>query len=197
MSYQNDLKKIFSYIISSNIIDGSSLELAKVLASKGQRTSRKECLDVLSSYGIGNLNSFRQNSMKLILFYIRIALKDNIISNEEINSVRFLKLLFDINEGDFLTEKDLSNEVSDIIRTQIESMYVNDDKIDIEESIHKVNLQEIFGLNYDQFISLTNDLALDSFERGAEWTDLDSFITAEAYERWCEKNKFDQDTSLN
>ena len=197
MSYKNDLKKIFSYITSSNVIDSSSFDLAQVLASKGQKTSRKDCLDVLSVYDIYTLNSFKLKSMKLILFYIKIALKDNVISNEEINSIRFLKLLFDINEGDFLTEENLSNEISDIIKAQIESMYTNDDKIDSEESMHKVNLQEIFGLNYDQFISLTNDSALDSFERGAEWTDLDSFITAEAYERWCKENGFDQDNSLN
>lgn len=196
MSYKNDLKQTFSFIISSNIIEGASVDIAEIIAAKGTSTTRKECLDVLIEYGFKNLKSFKENALKLVLIYIKITLKDNLISNEEINSIRFLKLLLDIEEGEFTKDKKLYNEVANIIKIQTELMYVDDDKIDKTESIQRVHLQEVFGLNYDQFLLLTNDIALDAIERGADWTDLDSYITGEAYSEWYKENKLPDDIKL-
>ena len=189
MSYQNDLKQIFSYIISLNVLKDSSLDIAKTIANKGQKTTRKDCLDILNQHSINDLKSFKENSLKLALFYIKIALKDNSISIEEINSVKFLKLLLDINEGDFIADVNQYNEVADIIKKQLESMYADDNKIDSNESIQKVHLQEMFGLNYDQFLQIANDIELNAIDRGAEYIDLDSFISPEAYNKWQKKNK--------
>jgi hypothetical protein len=151
---------------------------------------------VLIEYGFKNLKSFKENALKLVLIYIKITLKDNLISNEEINSIRFLKLLLDIEEGEFTKDKKLYNEVANIIKIQTELMYVDDDKIDKNESMQRVHLQEVFGLNYDQFLLLTNDIALDAIERGADWTDLDSYITGEAYSEWYKENKLPDDIKL-
>lgn len=196
MSYKNDLKQTFSFIISSNIIEGASVDIAEIIAAKGTSTTRKECLDVLIEYGFKNLKSFKENALKLVLIYIKITLKDNLISNEEINSIRFLKLLLDIEEGEFTKDKKLYNEVANIIKIQTELMYVDDDKIDKNESIQRVHLQEVFGLNYDQFLLLTNDIALDAIERGADWIDLDAYITGEAYSKWYKENKLSEDIKL-
>ena len=196
MLYKNDLKQTFSFIISSNIVEGASIDIAEIIADKGTNTSRKECLDVLNEYGFKNLKSFKENALRLVLIYIKITLKDNLISNEEINSIRFLKLLLDIEEGEFTKDKKLYNEVANIIKIQTELMYVDDDKIDKNESMQRVHLQEVFGLNYDQFLSLSNDIALDAIERGADWTDLDSYITGEAYSEWYKENKLPDDIKL-
>ena len=196
MSYLNDLKQTFSFIISSNVIEGSSIDIAEIIANKGTSTTRKECLDVLNEYGFKSLKSFKENALKLVLIYIKIALKDNLVSDEEINSVRFLKLLLDINEGEFTKDKKLYNEVANIIKIQTELMYIDDDKIDKHESIQRVHLQELFGLNYDEFLLITSDIALDAIERGADWTDLDSCITGEAYSKWYKENKLPDDIKL-
>ena len=42
-------------------------------------------------------------------------------------------------------------------RPKRELMYVDDDKIDKNESMQRVHLQEVFGLNYDQFL-ITKEL---------------------------------------
>ena len=168
-----DLKKTLSYIISSNIIDNSLLDVGEVIAKKGFNTSRKDCLDVLDIYGVKRLKDFKEKSIKLILFYIKVALKDNIVTNEEIKNIRFLKLLFSIEEGDFTKDKSMSNEVSNIIRTQIYLMYQDDNKIDSQESLHKVNLQEVFGLNYDEFSLLNKNAVLNAIERGIENLEFD------------------------
>jgi len=78
----------------------------------------------------------------------------------------------------------LSKEVSSIIKLQLDLMYQDDNYIDKDESIHKVNLQEAFGLNYDEFAQLGNQAALDALERGADWVDLDTYITGDEYEKW-------------
>ena len=43
-----------------------------------------------------SLEDFKNKSIKLTLFYIVAALKDNLITEEEIKNIRFLKLLFNI-----------------------------------------------------------------------------------------------------
>ena len=191
MTNKSELTKTLSYIISSNTIENSLLDVGEVIAKKGLNTSRKDCLEVLDIYGVKRLKDFKEKSIKLILFYIRVALKDNVVTDEEIKNIRFLKLLFNIEEGDFTKDKSISNEVSKIIRTQIYLMYEDDNKIDSQESLHKVNLQEIFGLNYDEFLSLNNSAALRALEKGADLGDVDTYIAIKEFNKWIEQNELD------
>jgi len=62
-----ELKKTYSYIISSNVIGNSLLDVGEIIAKKGLNTSRKDCLNVLNSYGIKSLEDFKGKSIKLIL----------------------------------------------------------------------------------------------------------------------------------
>tara|TARA_Y100000768_G_C23954971_1_gene672290 strand:- start:276 stop:860 length:585 start_codon:yes stop_codon:yes gene_type:complete len=188
---KSDLESIFSYIISSNILNDSIEEIAGLISKKGTSTSRKDVLTILKDHNFRNLNDYKKNSLTLILFFIKVALKDNIISEEEIKSIRFLKLLLDINEGDFMKEKSLSNEVSEIIKMQIDLMYSGDNKIDSQEALQKVNLQEIFGLNYDEFLNLSNPAELNAMDKGADWFEIDSFISSKVYDKWWKENKHD------
>jgi len=187
------LQKTFSYIISSNILKDVSLDIGEVIAKKGLTSSRKDCLDILNIYGIKNLEDFKDKSIKLTLFYIVAALKDNLVSDEEIKNIRFLKLLFNIEEGDFVKEEYFANEVSKIIKTQIYLMHQDDDRIDTQEALHKVNLQEIFGLSYDQFLVLNNQEALDAIDRGSDWLEMDTYITVNEYSQWVKKNNPSED----
>jgi len=184
---RNDMdlfKKTFGYIISYNSIEDSLIDVGQILSSKGMKTSRQDCLEILKNHKINSLQKFKPLALKLVFLFIKISLKDNLISDEELKSIRFLKLLFDIEEGDFLNDKHLSKEVSSIIKLQLDLMYQDDNYIDKDESIHKVNLQEAFGLNYDEFAQLGNQAALDALERGADWVDLDTYITGDEYEKW-------------
>lgn len=196
-----ELKKTYSYIISSNVIGNSLLDVGEIIAKKGLNTTRKDCLNVLNSYGIKSLEDFKGKFIKLILLYIKVALKDNIITDEEIKNIRFLKLLFNIEEGDFTKEKIISNEVSRIIRTQIYLMHQDDNKIDSQEALQKVNLQEIFGLSYDEFLSLNNDAAIEALEKGADLLDIDTFITIKEFDQWSKQNELgyekENDNELN
>ena len=184
----SDLKKIFGYIISSKTLNNSQIDIGEIIYRKGLNTSRKDCLEVLSNYGIDDIKKFTDSSLTLLMFYLKVVLKDNLITDEELLNIRFLKLLFGIKEGDFNKQKDIENEVILIIKSQLKLIYT-DDKVSFQEAIHKVNLQEVFGLNYDEFLLLSNQIVLDSLNRGDNWIEIDSFITTNAYYSWVEANE--------
>lgn len=179
----NDLKKIFSYILNSKELDNSMMDLAQVIAENGTLSTRNDCLNALKTYGVNDIKKFKKSSIKLLIFYIKIVLNDNLISTQELNNIRFLKLLFGIKEGDMIKDKSFSTEISKILEIQIDLIY-KDDEVNSEEAIHKVNLQEVFGLNYDEFLSLTSKAALDSLERTDDWIKIDTFISVNNYREW-------------
>lgn len=189
------IKKTFGYIISFKIIDDTLIDIGEILSNKGINTSRQDCLEILESHKIYSLQKFKPQALKLVFLFIKISLKDNLISDEELKSIRFLKLLFDIEEGEFINDKELSKEVSSIIKLQLDMMYQDDNYIDKDESIHKVNLQDAFGLNYDEFAQLSNQAALDALERGADWVDLDTYITGDEFEKWSNGESLDSSTN--
>ena len=188
---EKNLKNILSYIISSKALDKSINEIASQIESKGTGTTRKECLAILNKNGFKTLQSFKINSLKLIVATAKVSLKDNLISEDEIKSIRFLKLLLDIKEGDFMKDKTIAKEVSIIIKNQVELMFSDDEKIDKDESIQKVNLQEIFGLSYDEFAELTNEAAIAAWDRGSDIINLDTYFDGNEYQKWWDKNKKD------
>lgn len=188
---EKNLKNILSYIISSKALDKSINEIASQIEYKGTGTTRKECLAILNKNGFKTLQSFKINSLKLIVATAKISLKDNLISEDEIKSIRFLKLLLDIKEGDFMKDKTIAKEVSIIIKNQVELMFSDDEKIDNDESIQKVNLQEIFGLSYDEFAELTNEAAIAAWDRGSDIINLDTYFDGNEYQKWWDKNKKD------
>lgn len=183
----NDLKKIFGHILNSKELENSLMDVAQVIAEKGISSTRNDCLKALKIYGINDIKKFKKSSIKLLIFYIKIVLNDNLISTQELNNIRFLKLLFGINEGDMIRDKSISPEISKILETQIDLIY-KDDEVTSDEAIHKVNLQEVFGLSYDEFLSLTSKAALDSLERTDDWIKIDTFINVNNYREW-EKDK--------
>ena len=189
------IKKTFGYIISFKIIDDTLIDIGEILSNKGINTSRQDCLEILESHKIYSLQKFKPQALKLVFLFIKISLKDNLISDEELKSIKFLKLLFDIEGGEFKNDKELSKEVSSIIKLQLDMMYQDDNYIDKDESIHKVNLQDAFGLNYDEFAQLSNQAALDALERGADWVDLDTYITGDEFEKWSNGESLDSSTN--
>jgi len=179
----DNLKRNFSYIISNNTLSDSIIDVGQIVAEKGTLANRKEVISVLQANGIKDLKAFNDSSIKLILLYIKLALKDNVITEEEIQNIRFLKLLLDIEEGDFTKDKSNYNEVLNMINIQMKLMFL-DNEIDKLEGIQKIYLQEMFGLGYDEFSIMINTHALDAVERGADWLKMDSFITENEVIKW-------------
>ena len=52
----------------------------------------------------------------------------------------------------------------------------SDNVVDKTEALMKVDLQEMFGLSYDQFLKIENEVSKESISKGAKPFDLDTFI---------------------
>jgi hypothetical protein len=179
-----DIKLKFGYIISSQSITNLQMDMGEIIAKRGLNTSRQDCQKILDIYNISSVSNCKKELLELSLFYIKIALIDNIISEDEMTNIRFLKLLFDINEGDFKSDTQMSDEISRIIKNQVDLMILNDRKIDEQEALQKIFLQEIFGLGYDEFAILTNQSAMKAVEDGSFWSDVDTYVSQNEINQW-------------
>ncbi|MCZ6702970.1 MAG: HNH endonuclease signature motif containing protein [Ignavibacteria bacterium] len=169
------LKEAFAVILSIKNMDRPFLEMAELVYTKGINTTKQDTLEVMAQNNIENYNDFKKYSLELVLRYIRIALRDNHLTQTEKRNVQFLKNILNVKEGDFYSTSDyIYDELSEIIRTQLSLIYLDDDKIDKQEALHKVDLQELFDLSYDQFLDFANVEDQRALDRGADIRDLDT-----------------------
>lgn len=124
------------------------------------------------AYGI-TLDDLRLEAVDVIIDYIELILEDNALSAEEMNTLRMMKLFFHIQEGDFVNQHK-EKQIAHILYRQLELMY-QDKKVDRKEAMMKVELQELFGLSYDQFLLLEQDVVETALKNGANLKDLDTF----------------------
>jgi hypothetical protein len=132
--------------------------------------------EVLKKYNISKTSEIKEELLDLILSYIKLVLKDNVLTSEEENNVRLLKLLFSIEEGDFL--KYHSTQIAEILKIELLMLY-RDKFIDDKEALKKGSLQRLFDLSYDQFLTFVNIEDIKALETGANYDDLQTFIKPE------------------
>ena len=154
----SDYIKAISKNIISNILDKPSLE------------------KILKEYNINKTEYIKEELLDLLLAYIKLILQDNFISEEELKNLKLLKRLFSIKEGDFYNYR--YKQIEEILDRQFTLIY-SDNEIDTQEALHKVGLQELFDLSYDQFLELVDKEVKAAIERGAKDDDLDTvFLNA-------------------
>jgi len=169
-----ELKKVFGIIISRNELDANKSLIAELFYENGLTVSKKDVLSAIKGLGFKSLDNYKENALNLIIHYIYRSLNDNALSKTEKANIRFLKLVLEVKEGDFMKNKEIKAEVTDIMKIQLRLLYIDDDKIDKQEALHKVDLQEIFGLSYDEFSVFDKFEALLALQRkDRTGTDLD------------------------
>ena len=116
----------------------------------------------------------KQEALNVILDLVEMIIEDDVINEDEIKSIRLLRVFLGIEEGDFnLYEK--MDRVEHIILNQMEKLYA-DNRIDATEALYKSNLQGLFGLGYNEYQEIVDKVALVAYARGAEMKDLDTFL---------------------
>lgn len=143
-----------------------------LLISEG-KIDRLQINEILEKYSIKSTEVIKELLLDLILSYVRFILIDNMLTENELNNVRLLKLLFGIKEGDFI--KCRQEEITEVMRVQLYLIY-SDKKIDENEEQHKSMLQRMFDLSYDQFLVFANVEDFRALEKGADFFDLKTFI---------------------
>jgi len=176
MNKELNIKESFGVIILNAKSDAVLSPMLELIATKGFLANKKDSLNVIKSSGFKGYSDYKVNALKIIIIYINLAIKDNLLAQNEKRIVKFLKLLFQIKEGDFSFNDKIYLEVSGIIKTQLELIYLDDNKVDEKEALHKVDLQELFDLGYDQFLKFSNYADKLALEKGANISDLDTFL---------------------
>ena len=119
-------------------------------------------------------DDIKKESLSLVINYARICLEDDILTEEEMHNISMLKRFLHICEGDFY-KYNYNDSVKELLSCQLHKMY-KDNIIDKDEALMKTDLQQLFGLSYDEFLVIVNDVALDALDRGANILDLDTFM---------------------
>ena len=132
----------------------------------------KQLLQILVEHKLEGIEDIKSDLLDLVLLYINLVLNDHIISEKEYLNCKQLKIFFKIKEGEFYQQR--HEEIKEVIYKQLERIYRDDNKIDDEEAIHKINLQGLFDLSYDQFLEFNEREIRIALEKGADIKDLDT-----------------------
>ncbi len=155
-----------------------SAYLKEICSSIIDKTINKKSIDeILNKYGVSH-SLVKVDFICLIFEYIRIALEDNILTIIEKENIKFLKLLFHIQHGDFYFHN--KTDVEATITYQLARIYA-DDYITDEEALLKVDLQEIFDLSFDQMNDYAKIEASVSIQKGVDPKNLDIFFPSKEY----------------
>lgn len=87
-----------------------------------------------------------------LLHCIAAFLSDHSLSVEEKSAIRYLWRLFQVSEGHLARVR--GDRVGQLLAVELGRM-LEDRRIDAAEALHQVDLQEVFGLGYDQYLELT------------------------------------------
>lgn len=112
---------------------------------------------VLSGRGIRRITDIKEKTLDVVLDYADMILEDDILSPEELQDMKMLKLFFRIEERDFEKNKKFKR-VEAIIIKQLEKLYA-DNILDEQEALHQSDLQGVFGLGYDEYATIVNKVA--------------------------------------
>jgi hypothetical protein len=96
----------------------------------------------------------KEEAAALVIGRIREVIEDHEITTSEMDQIRHLQRLLRIEEGDLFSA--YPHLVRGILCEELKRL-LEDRHVNPEEALHKVKLQEAFGLSYDEFLDLTRD----------------------------------------
>lgn len=159
----------------------------ELLASRDYSSCMTKTLDLILNDKMNNLElnkclsdnnssigDIKEEALSLIIDYSKVILEDGIITKDEIRNISMLKLFYRIKEGEFF-EYGKKDDITDVLLQQLRKLYA-DDSIDRDEAVMKTELQELFGLCYDDFLEINNIAAKEAIERGADISKLDTIL---------------------
>lgn len=102
----------------------------------------------------GASNSARPGLADIVLFYIETASSDRLLTREEVNNIRNLKILLRVDGQALLAN---CRERVKAFLNSATSKLLADESVDFDEAQYQTELQAAFDLGYDDFLELTRD----------------------------------------
>lgn len=97
---------------------------------------------------------YKPHFVEFVLDGVRTTLQDHALSAGEVHVVRHVCRVLRIREGELHEHR--HELVIRILARELE-LLLADDHIDPNEALHKVKVQEVLGLSYDEFVDFTRD----------------------------------------
>lgn len=139
--------------------------------------NRTKADSILSKHNI-NAGVAKVEFLDLLFEYIQCALSDGILTDEEMYNIKYLKVCFRIQPGDFqLHDK---KNMENIIDFQLTHIY-KDHLVSVIEAILKTKLQEIFDLGFDDMNEYSKRHTLQLIQNGIDSKNLDVFFNNKEY----------------
>lgn len=135
--------------------DGLLVEILQLIVDDKMNSRSLDAL-LRENHVRSNSIELRNNLIRVIICYAQMCLEDDYLTEEEMTNIMLLKTFFRLKDDDF-TQCETKLLVEAIIRTQIEKMYA-DHIIDYQEALQQVELQSLFGLSYDEFSKIVDDV---------------------------------------
>jgi len=171
-----NIKNTSELILSRNKFDKFEVGILEALIKKAKTLRRENVTSIIPDRLTLRSDSIQKSLQNVVLLFITEYLKDDQISDEEQGDIEYLKLLFKIEEGDFSKFKDIEVGINKLIEIQLLRMYA-DKEIDDKEEQHKIRIQKIFSLGYDEFLGKAFKFEKKLIKEGIDPLKLDTFIT--------------------
>ena len=131
-----------------------------------------EIRETLKKRNVG-VEDLHNEAINVIFDFVNLILDDHIITKQEMDELRKLKMILHIKEGDFIAAHK-EEDIEKILHKEFKLIY-SDKAVDKNEAAMKVDLQELFGLSYDQFLFFEQEVVEYALKQGADVTNLDTF----------------------
>lgn len=128
----------------------------------------------LTKINVKRITDLKEQLIGVLLDYANLCLEDSILTKNEMQDFRTLRRFFKIQDGDFY-KCHKQREVKEILTIQLKRIQ-SDKVVDQSEALMKNDLQEIFGLTYDEFLEIENEVTNETIKNGGNLLDLDTFI---------------------
>lgn len=171
----NNIIPISKLINSRNTLSDFANKVIELLDGNSIKSRREE---IQKNLPVGTKMidpEIKVQFLEIALEVIKHFLNDNDLTGDEMASIRYMKVVLNIQEGDFLKYSQIKSKMESLIAKQISVMY-QDHTVDKDESLHKVDLQESFDLGYDDFLKIVNKIDFEHIKGGADPMRLDTFI---------------------
>ena len=139
--------------------------------------------NTLQQYGV-KVQDLHDEAIVMLFAVVDIILDDNVLTKDEMDMLRLLKMFLKIKEGD-IARSGREQDIARVLSRQLERMY-SDGLVDGGEDLMKVDLQELFDLSYDQFLKYDTDASKNALvnrpvpERDNEHIEKDEYFNAAA-----------------
>ena len=130
--------------------------------------------ETLAQNKIKRITDLKDQLVNVMFDYIDECLEDDVLTQSEMQDFRVMQSFFRIQEGDFI-RCHKEREIKKVLTEQLCKIQ-SDKVVDKTEALMKNDLQAMFGLSYDQFLAIENEVSKESIKDGANPLDLDTFI---------------------